>query len=268
MKVCLLSRFFDLRNGGIGRYSQELLRELINRGVNVTTVSQDSGLPLGQGRVKYFIYTAFEIGFKIPSGQDVYHACAPTEALHSPKPLTVFFHDLIPLYKTRTWYKGIAAGYFKHVCEVAVKKADAIMVQSEQTKREIVANFNVDESSVTVIRHGISPSLKPQEKKDDIFRIGTLSYLDPRKRIDVLIKAFLEANVEGELVIAGKGPEYPKLRELSKKDHRIKFVGFVPDDRLAEFYNSLDVFIFPSKIEGYGLPLIEAMACKKTLCHS
>lgn len=275
MKVCLLSRFFDLRNGGIGRYSQELRDMLLAMGQKVITVSQDGGVPFGEGSVKYLAYTAFEIAFKIPHDCDLYHACTPMESLHTPKPLTVFFHDLIPmlylkkvvthyagglLREPRRWFGGT---YFKKLAQVAVAKADMLIAQSEQTKRELVREFGVDEDDVIVIRHGIRPDLEPRPKTNEILKVGTLSYLDPRKRIDLLIKAFLKADVEGELSIVGKGVDYPRLETLAGGDPRIKFLGFVPDEKLVTFYNSLDVFVFPTKVEGYGLPAVEAMACKK-----
>jgi len=273
MRICLLSRFFDLRNAGIGRYSMELLRGLREQGLEVRTVSQDGGIPLGEGRMKYLVYTAFEIRFKIPSS-DIYHACTPMETIHAPKPLTVFFHDFIPMLYSREVETHYASGflekfrrwfdnYFRMACSIAVKKADALITQSEHTKRELIREFGVEEDDVRVIRHGIRPDLKPRPKIDDTFRVGTLSYLDPRKRIDLLIKAFLEADVDGELVIAGTGIDYPRLKALARGNPKVKFLGFVPDEKLVDFYNSLDVFVFPTKVEGYGLPAVEAMACKK-----
>jgi glycosyltransferase involved in cell wall biosynthesis len=64
-------------------------------------------------------------------------------------------------------------------------------------------------------------------------------------------------------VIGGSGNDYQRLKKLSQDDKRIQFVGFVPQEKQTDFYNSLDLFVFPSKIEGYGLPIVEAMACKK-----
>jgi len=275
MKICLLSRFFDLRHGGIGRYSMEIEKRLKEMGQQVKAISQDGGIPLGEGRIKYLSYTLFEIKFKIPKGFDLYHACSPTEAFHAPKPLVVFFHDLIPLIylkesgdwplkmfpkKFIKWFDG---NYFKLASLKAIEKADKILTQSEHVKNELIEIFKVEEDRIDVVRHGIKEDLEPGPKFDDIFRIGTLSYLDPRKRIDILIKAFLRADVDGELLIAGKGVDYPRLKKLAKGDPRIKFLGFIPDELLVDFYNSLDVFIFPTKIEGYGLPIVEAMACKK-----
>ncbi len=110
---------------------------------------------------------------------------------------------------------------------------------------------------------GIRPDLEPAEKPDNTFRIGYLGQLDRRKRVGLLVEAFHHSEIEGELVIAGTGPEEVRLKAIADGDDRIKFLGGIPDDDLPGFYNSLDMFVFPTFIEGYSLPTVEAMACKK-----
>jgi glycosyltransferase involved in cell wall biosynthesis len=270
MKICLLSRFFDLRNAGVGRFSQELLKGLRQRNLDVKTVSTER-----LGKVNYFFYTSIEIPFKIPQGCTVYHSLTPLEALYIPKKKgIVTFHDLIPwlhLDEIETHYTSgplrpfnrfFSRNYFAMASKIAAG-CRTIVCTSTSTRNEIIENLHVPERRIKIIRYGIDNKFKPGIKPDEIFRIGTLSYLDPRKRIDLLIKAFLDADVKGELVIGGRGTDYNRLKELSRNDPRIKFLGFVPDDRLPEFYNSLDAFVFPTKVEGYGLPIVEAFACQK-----
>lgn len=270
MKLCLLSRFFDLRNAGVGRYSMKLLKRLRETDLEIETVSQDGGIPFGSGMAKYFLYTAFEAPFKIPQA-NVYHAMTPLESIHAPNPLVVTFHDFIPMlyldqigthYAENRFERWFTSSYFRMACTRAVQKADVITAVSEQTKEELTREFEVNEREIQVIRHGINQGLEPAVKKDDVFRVGTLSFLGPRKRIDLLIQAFLKANVDGELLIGGKGRMLNKLKEAAGGDERVKFLGFVPDEGLKDFYNSLDAFAFPTKLEGYGLPAVEAMACK------
>jgi glycosyltransferase involved in cell wall biosynthesis len=79
----------------------------------------------------------------------------------------------------------------------------------------------------------------------------------------LLVGAFHKSRIVGELVLGGRGIDEDGLKELAQGDKRIKFVGFIPDDRLVDFYNNIDIFVFPTAIEGYGLPPVEAMACKK-----
>ncbi|MDR3223033.1 MAG: glycosyltransferase family 4 protein, partial [Methanobrevibacter sp.] len=65
------------------------------------------------------------------------------------------------------------------------------------------------------------------------------------------------------LLIGGKGEELENLKKIANNDDRIVFLGFIPDEKMNDFYNSLDVFVFPTSGEGYGLPIVEAMACGK-----
>jgi len=273
MKVCLISRFFDLRNAGIGRYSENLFEGLKKRGCSVDRVSQDGGIPFGEGRAKYLLYTALEMPFKMPADYDIYHACSPIEAIWISKKRNsvVTFHDLIPMLYAdliKANFKDsimrfIGVQHFNFGCRRAIN-CNAVIADSKQTAQDLISYLNVEEDRISVVRPGIPPNLKPNKKKNDIYTIGTLSFLEARKRIDILIKAFIDADLENaELIIAGRGFEEQKLKKVSKGDERIKFLGFIPDSKLCDFYNSLDVFVFPSLLEGYGLPIVEAMACGK-----
>lgn len=270
MKICLVSRFFDLRNGGIGRFSMEIMEALKKTGYELVPVSTRR-----EGTSGHVIYSLVDLAFKMPRGCDVYHSLTPMEAIYAPKKINVVtFHDFIPwkhVDDTDTHYvrgsmrstKGfLSKSVFALSAKIAARSS-LIACNSEQTKREVIEYLNVDESKISVVRFGISRNLKPGHKNDSRYRIGTLSYLDQRKRVGLLIKAFLEAGVDGELVIGGTGEDEPRLKALAQNDPRIKFCGFIPEEKQADFYNSLDLFVFPSKIEGYGFPIIEAFACGK-----
>jgi len=289
MKICLLTRSFDLKTGGIARVSSEILDGLIKRGHEVHCLSTDK-----EGLVGYFKYTALDIPFKLPRGMDIYHALTPMESIWIPKRKGISvildliaithpdkyggrlnqsittFHDIFPLTHPRLQGAGlgysklksyIGGRYFRFACRQAVK-CRYIVTDSEYIKKEIIEIFGVDEEKVKVVKLGIREDLEPLPKKDKIFRVGYLAQLDRRKRVDLLIKAFKKSSL-GELVIGGKGLDEVMLKELAAGDNRIKFLGFIPDKELVAFYNSLDVFVFPTAVEGYGLPPVEAMACKK-----
>jgi glycosyltransferase involved in cell wall biosynthesis len=269
-KLCLATRFFDLRNGGIGRFSMEMRRGLEKRGCNFAPVSTNH-----LGSVGYMVYSGVELALELPRRCDVYHCLTPVEAIYAPKASTIVtFHDLIPwlhLNMTQTHYaqgplkmaKGFVSKHYFHLAAQVAARSRLIACDSEHTKNEVIEYLGVDSSKVSVVRLGISATLEPRPRTDGVFRIGTLSYLDRRKRIDVLITAFLAADVDGELVIGGTGVDHDRLLELARGDRRIKFLGFVPEEKMADFYNSLDLFMFPTRIEGYGLPIVEAFACKK-----
>ena len=93
MRIAFFTRFFNSRNGGIGVYSKNLLRELLRRGHEIDLVATTWRSAAG-----YFLYTLIDMRFRIPKGVEVYHALSPAEAIYLPKERSVVtFHDLIPL---------------------------------------------------------------------------------------------------------------------------------------------------------------------------
>lgn len=280
MKVCLLGRFFNLKNGGIGRYALELAEGLESRGVEVRRVSSEDSWwgrrNKGGSLAGYMVYTGLSIRFLTPPGMDVYHALAVTEALHLPygkRPTVVTVHDLIPIYYagryTKTHYasnrvKGWISRAWFRLCVRRAARADRILAISHEVKDDLAGKAGVPPEKIRVVPNGVMDFLEPVEKKDGVPRVGTLSYLDARKRIPLLLDAYRKSRHPGELLVAGGtlDPEFGK--ELEKKaggDPRIRFLGFIPDSDLLEFFSSIDLFVFPSVVEGYGLPIVEALAC-------
>ena len=93
--------------------------------------------------------------------------------------------------------------------------------------------------------------------------------LQPRKNVETLVRAYALLRRQGsddhQLVLAGpRGWQYEPIFELTRQlglEDSVTFPGFVPDDDLPLWYSSATVFAFPSRYEGFGLPLLEAMAC-------
>jgi glycosyltransferase involved in cell wall biosynthesis len=266
LKICLLTRFFDMRNAGLGRVSSEIRKGLVERGHEVKTVSTNR-----DSLYSYFFYTAGGILTQIPRGYDVYHALTPMEGLWIPKGRgVVTFHDLFQITDQdklgsglgySKWKNLVGRGWFRFVANRA-KSSRGIVAVSEKTKRDLIRYLSIPEKKIKVIRSGIPNNLIPQPKIGNKFRVGYLGQLDRRKRVPILIEAFKRSRLD-ELVIGGVGMDRGILEAQVEGDSRIKFLGLVPDEGLVDFYNSLDVFVFPTWLEGYGLPIVEAMACKK-----
>jgi glycosyltransferase involved in cell wall biosynthesis len=276
MEVCLLTRNPVLESGGIGRVSIEIRDGLIRSGHKVHTVFAKN-----LGLAGYFKYTFIDNYFNVPKGYDIYHAITPMESIWLPKEKSIAtVLDIIPIVHPELHGARMGGNKVKYTIGKAcftigcgqTAKCRYIVCISEHVRREFIERFDVDENKVKVIRLGIRSDLNPQTKKDGdgvavsghkVFRVGYLGQLDRRKRVDLLVSAFRKGNIDGELVLGGRGIDEDGLKEMAQGDKRIKFVGFVPDDRLVDFYNSIDVFVFPTAIEGYGLPPVEATACKK-----
>lgn len=267
MKVCLLGRYFDLRGAGLGRVSMEVRNGLVKKGYSVHTISTNRS-----SLYSYFSYTLLGIPIKLRKAEyEVYHALTPMEAIWLPKAKSVVtFHDLFQITDPSRvgggigysgWKNLVGRKYFRFAVNIA-KKCNKVVAVSEKTKGDLVECLGIPEEEITVIKSGIRNDLKPIRKGDEELRVGYLGQLDRRKRVGLLIEAFKKSSLD-ELVIGGVGLDESILKKKAEGDSRIKFLGLIPDNSLVDFYNSLDVFVFPTAIEGYGLPPIEAMACRK-----
>ena len=268
MKVCLVNRYFDFRGTGVTRIATEVSRELERRGHEVVKAATS-----GNSLYAYAWHTGIKIAFTLPrDGVDVYHALATLEAMWLPPEKSIATY--LDLFTTTNpdragagmgysrWKLEIGRRYFALGARLA-RRCRFLVCISEKTRQDVLEYVGADERKLRVIRLGISDTLKPERREHKRFTIGTLGQLDKRKRIGLLVEAFRRSRLDADLVIAGRGPDMEMLREMARRDMRIRFLGLVAEDKLNDFYNSLDLFVFPTGIEGYGLPAVEAMACGK-----
>ena len=158
----------------------------------------------------------------------------------------------------------------------ALAKAEKIITISEFTKKEVVENLKYPSERVEATHLGVdSKAYRPIRdfKKPNCFKGKTILYSgteDFRKNVPSLIKAFYKLKKklpDVKMVKVGKPGcrlGRKKLLKLITKlglNKDVTFVGYVPEDELPLFYNSADLFVFPSIYEGFGLPPLEAMAC-------
>ena len=148
-----------------------------------------------------------------------------------------------------------------------------IICFSEFTKQEILERVDLPEEKIMVIYHGLD---------HDLFRVYTdcktdldlpekfmfcVGSIEPRKNLLGLLQAFnsLDAAIKKEyhLVLAGfKGWENEEIMDMIKiNQENIHYLGYISDQELAHVYNLATLFVYPSFYEGFGLPVLEAMAC-------
>ncbi len=163
----------------------------------------------------------------------------------------------------------------------SVEHASCVLTISEHSKNDIINRYRKDAASIFVTYPGLSmqQTLSDSQKSIDIYAkyaipkhfILSVGTIQPRKNYERLIEAFsmfLAKNKQKfgdiELVIIGKkGWLYESILEAPKKfgvESSVKFLDFVPDDELSIFYSSAMCFALPSLYEGFGLPVLEAMA--------
>lgn len=266
MKVTLIGQSFDKKSGqGIYKFSEYLYQNLrkINKDVKKIKlgISRNPCEAISNNILKPLYLTR-------NVKADIYHFMAPETAFPAflKRPSIVTFHDVIPLKiqeRKRTFNT-----YFKILSKIACY-ANHIICVSESTKKDLIKTLGVPKKKIKVIYEGVDHEklfpLKLKKEKEK-FIVGYLGGLSKRKNVETILKVAkkLENQKEITFKIAGNGPELNNLLKIKKqlKISNVDFIGFIPEKKLNEFYNSLDIFIFPSLYEGFGLPVLEAMACK------
>ncbi len=143
----------------------------------------------------------------------------------------------------------------------AVRQAGRIIAISECTKRDLQEYFGVQ--NVDVVHHGVDHEVfrpdGPVTRRERPY-ILTVGALQPRKNLLTLICAYRQLKLPVELVIAGqRGWMWEEIER--KAGHGVVLLGYVPDAELPALYRGAAVVAMPSLYEGFGLPLLEAMAC-------
>jgi glycosyltransferase involved in cell wall biosynthesis len=181
-----------------------------------------------------------------------------------PSPAVVTIHDLSferhpELMNRRDRF------VFRTMVPRSVLRAARIVAVSERTKRDLFDHYGVDERKVVVIPNGVDPLFSPEGARADgtpyALFVGTLQ---PRK--DPLAALEALALVPGDLRLVMVGPDKgsgTKARGLASRlglHGRVEFAGHIEKEKLAELYRGAECLVFPSRYEGFGLPVVEAMA--------
>ena len=203
-------------------------------------------------------------------------------------PNVVLLHDVIWKVLASTYLYNFRRRIYAQQTFEAVKAARKVVTVSEFSRKEIHKYLDLGLDKIKVIGNGVSGVFRPLEKNDKnlnrvlkkyginspyLFYVGGF---ETRKNVSLLLGAFsklvkhYESNLRNRiLVIGGEIPTVsnPLLEDVKGIatslgiNDKVKFVGKLSDEELAYFYNGADFFIFPSLYEGFGLTVLEAMAC-------
>ncbi len=188
----------------------------------------------------------------------------------------VTFHDLFPVEHPE-WYSAAYARWYGIVMRRLAQNAMSLIAVSEFTKNRIVELFGRNPDDITVVHNG-SHMLRPASGEAtaaaaDALALPTtryvlsLSSIESRKNLRGLLKAWeaIHAQLPDDVWLVLAGPKASeaiyKRQDLPHDLPRVHYTDYVPEEHLAGLYTGASLFIFPSFAEGFGLPLLEAMAC-------
>lgn len=299
LRIGFDGRCLGSARAGIGNYLQCLLAELANSyrgryefivfsdrpiealpsGIESVVVSGSLGRPSPLSR----FYSVYWMNFLLPRQLERYE----TVLFHSPNHLlpvsyrglgVVTVHDLA-FWQFPRAYHPLYPMYMRTFLRGTVRRAKAIITVSEATKQDLLKFLPASSNKVWVVHNGVDPRFKPamnfSQLKDCVRRnrlpeeyllyVGTI---ERRKNLQVLIRAFARACVRWnmpDLVLAGKdGTGAGEIRRFAVTigvSSRVHFAGYIPSVDLPALYSGARAFVYPSLYEGFGLPVVEAMAC-------
>jgi len=300
MRIGINARYLQNSRSGIAQYLYYLL-------LNLKAINKDNEYILLLGSNGRICEDILDLGFlndisKLPTTNQILkiiwqHFYVPErlknlriDAFHEPTfiaplfkrcPTVITVHDLAFKFLPGCFTLRNRL-YLGQLMQRSIDTSDRVIAVSENTRKDIMSNYNIDEKKIKVVYEGVDevfhPVLDPEKVKSAAVKakygiksdfILAVSMISPRKNLINLIKAFnrlkQKHSIRHQLVIVGqKGWLFNEVFEeaaASSYAQDIVFCSFVSQDDLVMLYNVAEVFVYPSLYEGFGLPLLEAMAC-------
>jgi len=301
MKIGIDCRIYSSKFTGIGRYTHELVKNLIR--INDEKMRPHE-IVLFFNDQEFHEYTPPNPSVKKVLANARHYSFAEQikflrilnsqhlDFMHFPhfnvpyfyyRPYTVTIHDLtISLFpgKGNKIWKFFQKIAYDIIIKNATVKAKKVLTISENTKKDLIEQLHVPKEKIEVIYNGVSDEFtliedpkifqktlsKYKIKKEFLLYTGVWRY---HKNLPRLIEAFAilkqKKNIDISLVITGKpDPDYPETKEKVKElnlTDDVIFTGLVDEEELIHLYNAANIYVFPSLYEGFGLPPLEAMKC-------
>ena len=208
---------------------------------------------------------------------DIFHGLSgelPLNIRKSGIPSVVTIHDLI-FIRYPHYFKSIDRNIYKYKFRKACINADRIIAISEQTKRDIIQFFNISPDKIDIVYQGCDPifSIRSTGKELEIIKqkyqlpdefllcVGTI---EQRKNQLLILKALKHLPKHIKLILVGKPTAYKaeltSFADNNKLTDRIIFLENVPFLDLPVIYQLAKIFVYPSRFEGFGIPILEAIS--------
>jgi glycosyltransferase involved in cell wall biosynthesis len=172
-----------------------------------------------------------------------------------PSPAVLTVHDL-SFESDRRFMGAVERLVFRAAVPRSARRAAHILAVSQRTKQDLVTLYRLDPGRITVTPHGVDPAFTPDGRvpQDYLLFVGAI-----QERKNPLAASEAAAELGLPLVVAGPPKEPGLARELERRGALLR--GYVSKPELAELYRGAACLVLPSRYEGFGLPVLEAMAC-------
>ena len=255
--LAINARFQTRRITGVDRYAHEIAKRLTLSKHFITPRN-----PLGQ--VSGHAWEQFRLPSQIQHGELLW---SPANA--GPWSVTrqvITIHDA-SVFDHPEWFRPAFAAWTRLSWKILAKRVKAIITVSEFSKQRLKHHLEIPDEKIHVIYNGVGNPFEPQSvkcvervkeklgiRKPYFLFVGTI---EPRKNLKRLIKAWEQANISShDLFLAGT-----EGTVFSTSEKQITHSSHIPNEDLPSLYAGATAFVFPSLYEGFGLPVLEAMAC-------
>ena len=188
-------------------------------------------------------------------------------------PEVITIHDV--LFETHPeLFEGAFSERSVRLIRRSARRARIVLTVSEFSRQAILEAYGLPEDRVVVTPNAVDPErFRPLEEMPRTLRkryrldgpfLLSVGRLEPRKNLTRLLRAFAQRDHDASLVLAGAADFrsesiLDRVRELGA--NRVRWLGPVPDEDLPRLYNLAEALVYPSLVEGFGMPVLEAMAC-------
>jgi len=277
---------------GLGVYSRNLIHEVASNNafelflytpkVKITFLPESNRIhciqpPFYLKGILSSIWRSFFILYSIYSSKlDIYHGLSGELpfgiGLFKKTKKIVTIHDIL-FKRFPNDYPILDRFFYVLKTSYAIHHADQIIAVSKATKDDLIAFYNIDAHKIIVIENTINPNYYQTVNSSKLIDLPNkficqIATFLPRKNQRLTIESFIQIadQVDLDLVMIGTGKNFYKecllLAKASTYSHRIHFIDRVSPSQLISVYQKASMNIYPSLYEGFGIPILEAMACQ------